>query len=555
MKNRHVNAIIVGAGAGGGVMAKELAVAGLSVVLFERGKWPVYDEHINDELISQRITELGNAFGPDINKNPRVFIHADGKRETITPGDWRYNMNAACVGSGTVSYGAQAWRFMPQDFKLKTIYGVVAGSTLDDWPITYEELEPYYEKAEWEVGVSGDETNPFAGPRNKSYPMPAFEYNREGQILHDACKRLGLHPFPIPMMRNSIPYNGRAGCIRNRTCVGAACPVDAKNGSQNTVIPVAMSTGNCEVRTSCVVAEIMINEQGRATGVKYFDEKGKGHIQTADVVVISGSATETARLLLNSKSKLHPNGAGNNNDWVGRNLQGHLYTGASGLFDFDILDLAGPGATVAICDFNHGHEGMVGGGMLANEFNLLPYGFSKMRPAGEAKWGKDHKDYQRNNYYRTGRLIGPIQEMPLFESRVTVDPFVKDFWGIPVAALSGTRHELDYKHGAFLSKKAEEILLEAGAIKTWRNTDENTKPMPMPSGGQHQAGTCRMGKDTKTSVVNEYCKVHEIDNLFLADGSVLVTNGGFNPVLTIMAVAFRTGEYIAKNFNELKSKS
>ncbi|MDR1718638.1 MAG: GMC family oxidoreductase [Dysgonamonadaceae bacterium] len=543
---KHVNAIVIGAGAGGGVVAKELAVNGFSVILYERGGWPDYDRHINDELISQRVQALGNAYGPDWVRQPRVIVHPDGRRETIYPDDGRYGHNAACVGSGTVSYGAMAWRFMPEDFRLKSIYGAVEGSTLDDWPITYDDLEPYYVKAEWEVGVSGDETNPFAGYRSKPYPMPPFEQNREGKVLFDTCKRMGLHPFPIPMLRNSVPYNGRAGCVRNHTCCGYACPCDAKNGSQNTVIPVAIRTGNCQVKTNSIVAEIVIDDKSRATGVRYFDENGKGHTQTADIVIVAGAATETARLLLNSKSKLHPNGAGNNHDWVGRNLQAHAYVSACGIFDFDILDHAGPGATMAICDYSHHNPGIIGGGMLANEFFLLPYDFSRFRPSGEPRWGIGHKAFQRNNYYRIARLVGPIQEMPVFESRATVDPSVKDHWGIPVVALSGGRHPLDVEHGRFLATKAEEIIKEAGALKTWINIPGLST---VPSGGQHQAGTCRMGNDPKSSVVNKHCQVHDIDNLFIADGSVLVTNGGFNPVLTIMATAFRTGEYIVKNFN------
>jgi choline dehydrogenase-like flavoprotein len=248
---------------------------------------------------------------------------------------------------------------------------------------------------------------------------------------------------------------------------------------------------------------------------------------------------------------LHPDGAGNNNDWVGRNLQGHAYAGAFGLFDFDILDLAGPGATIAVNDFNHQNPSIIGGAALNTEFFLLPYGFSGSRPPGEARWGKAHKDYQRKNYYRVGRMHGPVQEMPLFESRVTVDPDVKDYWGIPVSAFSGTMHPLDSEHRRYHAFKAESILKEAGAYRTWTK-GVSTGRATQPSGGQHQAGTCRMGNDPKTSVVNGYGQVHQIDNLFLADASVFVTNGGFNPVLTIMAVAYRIGEYIAKNFNSIK---
>ena len=542
---KHVNAIIVGAGAGGGVVAKELAVNGFSVILFERGDWPDYDRNPNDELISQRVQILGSAYGPDWKKNPRVLAYPDGRRLVVDPSNGDYNHVAACVGSGTVTYGAMGWRFMREDFRLKTTYGAVEGSTLDDWPVSYDDLEPYYEKAEWEIGVSGNENNPFAAPRKKPYPMPAFEFNREANVLSKTCEKMGLHPFPIPMLRNSVPYNGRPACLRNRTCCGYTCPVNAKNGTHNTVIPIAMKTGNCTVKTNCMVAEVIVDEKGKAKGVNYFDEKGRGQTQTADIVIVAGSATESARLLLNSKSKLHPNGAGNNNDWVGRNLQGHAYTGASGLFDYDILDLIGPGGTMAICDFNHHNPGIIAGGVLCTEFYQMPYDFSNARPPGEPRWGKGHKDYQRQNYYRVSRLWGPIQEMPVFDTRLTIDPEVKDYWGIPVIALSGGRHPLDIEHCRFLSQKAEDILIEAGALKTWKSIPGRGQ---MPSGGHHQIGTCRMGADPKTSVVNAFGQVHEIDNMFVADSSVLVTCGGLNPALTIMALAYHTSDYIVKNF-------
>jgi choline dehydrogenase-like flavoprotein len=542
--NKHVNAIVIGAGAGGGVVAKELAVNGLSVILFERGDWPNYDKHINDELISQRIQLLGAAFGPDGKKHPRITINKDGTKNLVTPINGSYNHVAACVGSGTVSYGAMAWRYMPEDFKMKTTYGNVDNSTLDDWPMSYEDLEPFYEKAEWEIGVSGDDSqNPFAPPRKKSQPMPPFENSREGKILAEGAKRLGYHPFPIPMLRNSVSYNNRPACIRNRNCVGFQCPVNGKNGTHNTVIPIAIKTENCCVRTRCQVAEVLMDEHGRVRGVRYYDQDDRMQTQTSDIVVLAASATETSRLMLNSKSKLFPNGIGNNNDWVGRNLQGHAYTGAFGMFDFQIKDVAGPGATFGICDFNHHNESIIGGGLLCNEFNRLPYAFSSLRPPGSPRWGKAHKDFQRNNYKRIAGLHGPIQEMPNFNARVTVDESVKDFWGIPVVALSGERHKLDREHCKFLSGKAEEILKEAGAYQTWQSVGGRGL-----SGGQHQSGTVRMGDDPHTSVVNKYGQVHDVDNLFVADGSVFVTAGGFNPVLTIMALGYWVSHYIVSNW-------
>lgn len=546
MSNSHVNAVVVGAGAGGGVVAKELSLGGLSVVLFERGGWASFEDHDADELISQRTTVLGNAFGPDDERYRRVVVNDDGSTNTVLPSHWAYNNVAACVGSGTVSYGAMGWRFMAQDFRMKTVYGAVAGSTLDDWPLTYNDLEPCYEKAEWEIGVSGDSTlNPFAPPRNKPYPMPPFSYNGEARRLESTMKRMGLHPFPIPMLRNSVPYNGRPACVRRRACCGFACPINAKAGTQNTVIPAALATGNCLLRTECVVSELVIDENGKITGVRYFDPNGRLQVQTADIIVIAASATESARLLLNSKSKQFPDGVGNRYDWVGRNLQGHAYTGAFGLFEEDIYDDIGPGATIAISDFSHHNPGIIGGGILANEFTRLPYLFAGVRPPGSPSWGRAHKEFQRNYFRRNVGVMGPIQEIPVFEARMQVDPSVRDDWGIPVARLSGHRHPKDVEGCEFLSRQAEKILMEAGAFQTWRHV-----PDLGLSGGQHQAGTCRMGNDPQTSVTDKYGRVHDTPNVFVADGSLHVTNGGFNPVLTIMALGYWVGGYISREWQK-----
>ena len=532
---RKVNAVVVGAGAGGGIVAKELAQAGLSVVLLERGKWYSAFDCRKDDLRNQRNSTLGNAFGPDDERHPRVVVDRGGRERVVRGSEDGYQNNAACVGGGTFSYGAMAWRFMERDFRMRSVYGAVAGSTLEDWPISYDDLEPYYEKAEWEIGVSGDDTgNPFRAPRRKPLPMPPLAPTREHLLLKPAALRLGLHPFDIPMLRNSVPYGGREPCMRCRWCVGFACEVDAKCGTHNTVIPMALASGNCELRTGAMAKEILTDERGRLTGVAYFDGHDRLQEQPADLVVVSGGAIESARLLLNSKSRLHPNGLGNRYDWVGRNLQGHTYAGANGLFEEVVYDDLGPGASIAICDHNHGNPGLVGGGLLANEFIRLPYQFVGQTPSQVPRWGWVHKDFMRRAYRRSIAIRGPAQEMPVFDSRVQVDPAVKDYWGIPVARLSGGRHPHSIEVGSFLAAKAEAWLKEAGATYTWKSL-----PGPGLSAGQHQAGTCRMGKDPKISVVDPYCRVHDHDNLYVVDGSVHVNNGGFNPVLTIMALAYR----------------
>ena len=539
----RVNAVVIGAGAGGGVVAKELSEAGLRVALLERGRWYTANDFRKDDLRNQRTSVLGNNSGPDDERNPRVFVDRDAKRYIVLPSEGGYSNNAACVGGGTLTYGAMAWRFQPKDFRMRSTYGTPEGSTLDDWPISYEDLAPFYEKAEYEIGVSGDVSNdPFKGPRAKPLPMPPLSPTREYEILKPAAQRLGLHPFDLPMLRNSVPYNGRPPCMRCRWCVGFVCEVDAKCGTQNTVIPRALATGLCDLRLACMVKEILTTEQGKITGVSYFDAHDRLQEQPADIVIVSAAAIESARLLLNSKSKLFPNGLGNRFDWVGRNLQGHAYSGATGLFDFDTYDDIGPGANIAICDYNHGNPGLRGGAMLANEFIRLPYQAVYMPPNG-VRWGKAHKDFMRKAYRRTIKVMGPTQEMPVFDSRVQLDPSLRDFWGMPVAQLSGYRHPHTLEIAGVMAKKAELWLKEAGAIQTWRNLPGNGI-----SGGQHQAGTCRMGNDPKTSVVDSWCRVHDTENLYVIDGSVHVTNGGFNPVLTILANAYRASAHLVQSW-------
>jgi choline dehydrogenase-like flavoprotein len=549
---KKVNAVVVGAGAGGGVVAKELAVNGLTVVLLERGLWYTANDCRKDDLRNQRNSTLGNNTGPDDEGNPRVIVDAQGEERMVLPSRPGYGNNAACVGSGTATYGAMAWRFNPKDFRMKSTYGCPEGSTLEDWPISYDDLEPYYTKAEWEIGVSGDDsTNPFKGPRSKPLPMPPLPPTREHKILWDAALRLGLHPFHISMARNSIPYNGRPPCMRCRWCVGFLCEVNAKAGTQNTVIPVALQTGNCEVRTRAMVKEILLDDRGRATGVSYFDENDRLQTQEADVVVVSGAAIESARLLLNTKHRLHPNGLGNRHDWVGRNLHAHTYCGAVGYFEKPVYDDLGPGAGIAINDFNHGNEGLRGGGLLANEFIRLPYQFLSRMPKGTPTWGKGHKDAMRQYYRNTIMVQGPVQEMPIFEARVQADPKVKDRWGIPVAHLSGGKHPHSVEIGEFLVKQATRWLEAAGAVETWEQINRGL----VLSSGQHQAGTCRMGNDPKTSVVDQYCRIHDVDNVFVIDGSVHVTNGGYNPALTIMAVAYWASDHLVKEWKGTRFRS
>ena len=270
------------------------------------------------------------------------------------------------------------------------------------------------------------------------------------------------------MLRNTVPYNGRGACMRCRWCVGFACEVDAKCGTQNTVIPTALATGNCELRTECVAKEILTDDRGRATGVAYFDADGQLQEQPADLVVVSGSATESARLLLNSKSRLFPNGLGNRYDWVGRNLQGHAYAGAFGLFDYDTYDDLGPGASIAICDYNHGNPGLGRRRRCcATSSSALPIQFVGHDCRRACRAGARRTRTSCASLPAQHRGHGPGAGDAGVRRARAGGPAVKDDWGIPVARLSGTAIRTRSKSAKFFRAKAEAWLKEAGAITTW----------------------------------------------------------------------------------------
>ena len=231
------------------------------------------------------------------------------------------------VGGGTRVYGAQAWRFLPTDFAMASTYGVPPGSSLADWPIGYDDLAPYYERAEWEIGVAGDSAasaRHLAAP-SASFPMPPVPLNRQGAVLRRGADALGWDTFSVPLLINTVPYGGRPACIQCQHCVGFACPVDAKNGTHNTMIPRALATGRCDLVTEAMVERIDSDGAGHVTGVTYFDADGQRHSPRAEVVICAAGAIETARLLLNSASAHDPHGLGNAHDQVGRHLQGHYY--------------------------------------------------------------------------------------------------------------------------------------------------------------------------------------------------------------------------------------
>ncbi len=531
--------IIIGAGGGGGVAAGVIAEAGKSVLVLERGQHLGINDVPLDHLRNHRLSLYGVNTMRDLGGIPRVV-----NSKPVSPLDGGYGLNAFVVGGGTLVYGGQAWRFLPDDFRMASKYGVPEGSSLSDWPISYDELEPFYDKVEWEIGVAGLPHGK-SPPRQRGYPMPQVPDNPSRIVLANAAQQLGWDCGPAPLLINTVPYNGRAACSGCGMCVGFSCPTDGKNGSQNTLLARALATGRCTLTTGAIANKLLTDERGQVVGVSYIVESESGQQQKqvyAKVIILAAAAIETARLLLNTRTDREPNGIGNNSDHVGRHIQGHGYPNASGWFDEPVLDNVGPGVSIATTQFNHDNPGIVGGGMLANEFIKLPILFQKnCWPHDVPTWGIQAKRHMRDGYLRTLQVQGPVQDIPSPTGRMTIDPDVRDRYGIPVARFSGTQHHETVRTSAYMRDRAAEWLTAAGAKKVRKGAVG-----PQLTHGQHQAGTCRMGNDPATSVTDAHGRVHSQDALYIADASTHVTNGGFNPVLTLMALAWRVGERVSK---------
>jgi choline dehydrogenase-like flavoprotein len=523
--------VVVGAGAGGGVAACVLAEAGHRVLLIERGEALTLADLPRDHLRNARVyTGLKRQVDPPTAGNPR--FHGE---ELVLPDNSLWHNNAMTVGGGTRVYGAQAWRFCPEDFRMRYTYG----EPFVDWPLTYDDLEPYYDRVEWEMGVCGpDGARPHDGRRRRGYPMPALSPNAAQPVLERGAQKLGIATAEVPFLINSVPYGGRPACIQCGTCVGFACHADAKNGSDNTFIVRAIATGRCQLLTGAVGQRLLTEGGSAVVGVAVAGETWRRTVRARHIVLAAG-AIETARLLLASN-------VGTAHDQVGRYLQGHLYAGAVGVFDEIVQDCKGPGPSISTTDYRHHNDGALGGAILANEFVPIPIeAWSRLRTFGVVPtWGEASLEAMREVYSRTAFVVGPVQEVPLPTSRVTVEPRVKDHYEMPSARLLGEGpHEEDLRAAEFMVERARDWLTASGARRALPVLLMYPK---WPSAGQHQAGSCRMGLDPSTSATDSWGRVWGHEGVTVADGSLHVTNGGVNPVLTILALSMRVSEHLAE---------
>jgi gluconate 2-dehydrogenase alpha chain len=562
---KDTDVVIIGLGAAGGVAALPIAQAGLEVIGLEAGGWLTRRDFAPDELrnnyrgwpqavqkANQEIpTSRPNASSPT---SPRGAIHP--------------MQNA--VGGTTLHYWAQSWRLNPWDFKVvsetKRRYGasrIPAGSTVEDWPFGLEELEPFYDKVEYEVGVSGQagnvngkidpRGNPFEGARKRPYPMPALRGNEFLDKMATAARGIGWAPFPGPAAVNSRTYQNRSACMYHGFCNRGGCHVDAKNSTAVTTIPRAQATGHLKVVTRAHVTTIEVDDGGRMTGVNYVTD-GVEYFQPAKVVLLASYTYENTRLLLLSKSKAFPNGLSNNHKQVGRHyFSHHQGAGVSALFPFNLNSWYGlPAQGVAVdnwADDNFDHSGLdfIGGGNLWVYSDRRPIAAAGMNTFGRAPgWGSAWKAFVKENADRSNTAYLQKTTLPYEDNYLDLDPAVKDPLGFPVCRVTAEYKENERKIGAFIQDKMEQWYRQAGAIAIQRG------PVGGPMGvSTHAYGGTRMGDNVETNVVNRYGFSHEVPNLAVLGGSVMGTSGARNPTLTSQALAWRTADYLVKNWRRI----
>jgi gluconate 2-dehydrogenase alpha chain len=561
--------VIVGVGAAGGVAALPLAQAGIDVVGLEAGSWLSTRDMVPDELRLQR-----GGWPPGPQKvdgevpSSRANAAANATRGTNHP-----MMNG--VGGTAMHYMAQAWRLNPWDFKVVSEttrrYGasrIPVGSTVEDWPISYEDLERYYDRVEYELGVSGnagnikgkkiEAGNTFEGARQREYPMPGLRTTGFMDKMSAAARSLSLHPFTGPAAITSRPYDGRSACVYHGFCIGAGCHVNAKSSPAVSTIPKAQKTGRFQVVTESNVTRIEVDRNGRATGVTYVRGSVE-FMQPADVVLIASQTYENVRLLLLSKSAAFPNGLSNNQAQVGRHYFSHAqFGGVTALFPFDLRNWYGtPGQGICVdnwADDNFDHSGLdfIGGGTM--------YVYTERRPMAAVNglaawgrqgpnWGSDWKAHLIKNVDRTNGAYLQKTTLPYDGNILDLDPTERDPLGNPVIRITASFRENEQKISAFVGEKMRQWYLEAGAMQV-QGTGIINAGAPMGT-STHAYGGTRMGRNAATNVVNEWGMSHEVPNLGIMGGSVMGTSGARNPTLTLQALAWRTAEYVARNWKSI----
>ena len=507
--------VVIGSGAGGGTLSNELVQKGVKVVLLEAGGRHEIEDFVNDEWTS--------------------FSNISWLDKRTTSGTWRVAKDFSglpawivkAVGGSTVHWAGASLRFQEHEFKVKSTYGDIPGANLLDWPISLQEMEPYYDRAEDKMGVTG------------THGIPRLPGNNNFRVLAAGAKKLGYKEFHTGNMAiNSQPRDGRGACQQIGFCF-QGCKSGAKWSTLYTEIPKGEATGKLEVRPNSQVLQIQHNDAGKVTGVLYADKDGKQQVQKARVVALAGNSIESPRLLLNSATSKYPDGLANSSGQVGKNYMRHMTGSVYAIFDKPVHMYRGTTMAGIIRDESafKPDRGFVGGYEMETLSLGVPFMAAFLDPGA---WGRDFSSAMEGYANMAGMwLVG--EDMPQEKNGVTLHASEKDQYGLPVPNVNFDDHANDIAMREHAYTQGSAVYDAVGAVKTFR-----TPPYP----STHNLGTNRMSEKASDGVVNKHGQTHDIANLFISDGSQFTTGAAENPTLTIVALAIRQAEFITDQMSK-----
>ncbi|HVE76098.1 MAG TPA: GMC family oxidoreductase [Actinomycetota bacterium] len=506
-----VDACIVGCGAGGSVLAKELSEKGWKVVVLEAGDWLDTDKDFRQDEV-----EMLGKFDWD---DRRLL---DGKEEL----EMGHRRDGRGVGGGTLHYGGVALRFWPEDFQRKSIDGVG-----EDWPITYNDLEPYYDRVELEMSLSGPETMPW-GPKTRAYPQPPHRTTARDMYIIKGMEKLGMDWVPTPLAILTKHHEGRSACMNYGYCQWG-CKSRAKTSTHLNYVPKAVLAG-AEIRTKVRVVQIECDERGNIKGFVYADEKGNRHRQQASIYILSAFCVENPRLLLHSATNQYPDGLANSSGAVGRYVMAHIAENLMARFPDPVHQWStAPGTMLSQHHYGTKAEHDFAGGWSWMTASLFPAEFlATLAKTGEGVWGK--RLIELAEQYPHFAVLGCEGEcLPYAENRVELSDEI-DEWGVPRPKVTFNFFDNETKMRKKIQKEGKKILEAAGAEEIF-----------VSEGNDHTMGGCRMGDNPETSVIDRNLKAHDHPNLYICDTSVFVTSAGAQPSQTNMALATRLADHLA----------
>jgi choline dehydrogenase-like flavoprotein len=549
---------VIGSGAGAGPVVLTLAEAGYSVLVLEKGPWFKEQDFYKDELACCR----RSVYTPQLTDEQHVIEDLDSEGdwvgEATSDSGWDF-WNGNCVGGSSNFMSGFFYRLKPEDFRLLSEFGPLAGANIADWPISYADLEPWYSRVESEVGIAGKIVDhPLAEPRSTAdFPYPPTHEHPIAKRIDSACRQLGLHPLPTPRAILSRAKDKRRSCEYSGYCGSYGCSSGAKGSARAALLDRALATGHCEIRPHSKVYKLVSNAKGKIVAADYFDADGQTRKAAAKIFVVACQAIETCRLLLSSTGPKHANGLANNSGQVGRNLL--FSAGGSGSGDFiyagmddkqvAALKLRGPFVNRALQDWYVIDDKAFGGRAKGGTVDFLLRHPNPIGKAMSVKWDDDERLlWGRPLQKKLKSLFTGAQSLryeifcdwlPTDNCFVSLDSGLRDKWQSPVARVRIGYHDHDLKVGRYINERAMQVLEKTGA-QNIRSSVSGSPPQNLVAGG------CRFGDNPSTSVLDADCRAHDVDNLYVSDGSFMPTGGSVPYTWTIYANAFRVADRIRR---------